>query len=182
MLIVRWKAELSMDLTLFTTEHEWDDAVLDASTRLELEDIVAWARANPAFKPGALCLFDGASSGDKATAAALLGKQLGVPVFRADLPDAASDSPAEPGRSLTAILERAQGEGSILFFDEADALFGKRSEVKDSHDRYAQLETSGLMMGIEDVPGIVILGMDLLGHMDEAFSRRFQWVVHFPKP
>ncbi len=87
----------------------------------------------------------------------------------------------ETEKNLSVVFEKAESQGWILFFDEADALFGKRTDVKDSHDRYANQEVSYLLQRIEDHPGLSILATNLKGNIDKAFTRRFQTVLQFPE-
>ena len=112
----------------------------------------------------------------------LLGKDTGKLVFRVDLSMVVSKYIGETEKNLSRIFDAAERLNVILFFDEADALFGKRTEVKDAHDRYANMETSYLLQRIEEYNGLVILASNLKSNIDDAFARRFQAVVHFTIP
>jgi SpoVK/Ycf46/Vps4 family AAA+-type ATPase len=163
-----------------TTLHEWDDSALDQSTRLQLEAIVSWTQNNPGLKPGPRCLFEGTSATDRANAAALLGKRLGVPVFRVDLSQVVSKYIGETEKNLARIFDRADGQSSILFFDEAETVFGERTDVHDAHDRYIHVEASYLLERIEGFAGLVILGFGKWACIEDALARRFPWIVLFP--
>lgn len=103
-------------------------------------------------------------------------------VYKIDLSMVVSKYIGETEKNLELIFALAKDKGWILFFDEADALFGKRTEVKDAHDRYANPEIAYLLQRLEEYPGLVILATNLKGNMDEAFTRRFQSVIHFSSP
>ena len=112
----------------------------------------------------------------------LLDKYTGKDVFRIDLSRVVSKYIGETEKNLSRLFDKAENKDWILFFDEADALFGKRTDVKDSHDRYANQEVSFLLQRVEDFSGIVILASNFKSNIDDAFIRRFQTVVHFPIP
>lgn len=133
-------------------------------------------------KPPVRCLFEGPSGAAQANAAELLGERLGVPVFRIDVSAVAAKYIGETEKNPAEIFNRAQAQGAILFFDEGDALFGKRSAPREATKPGAEPPLSGVMRQIENYPGIVIVAADCRGSMDEAFARRFRWVVPFPKP
>jgi SpoVK/Ycf46/Vps4 family AAA+-type ATPase len=115
-------------------------------------------------------------------AAQVLGRDLGLDLFRIDLATTVSKYIGETEKNLDEIFAAADGSNAILFFDEADALFGKRSEVKDSHDRYANIEVAYLLQKMESYPGAVILATNFRENIDEAFLRRLDFVVDFPFP
>lgn len=125
-------------------------------------------------------LFIGAPGTGKKTMASLIGQQLGTDVYKIDLSMVVSKYIGETEKNLELIFARAEDKGWILFFDEADALFGKRTNVRDAHDRYANQEVAYLLQKIEDYNGIVILATNMKNNIDEAFTRRFQTVVRFP--
>ncbi len=129
-------------------------------------------------KTGFGSLFIGPSVTDKKTAAALLGQSSDKQVYHVDLSKIVSKYIGETEKNLDKLLSRAEDKGWILFFDEADALFGKRTDVKDSHDRYANIENY-LLQKIEAHPGLVILSANSKKNIDEALMRRFQTVVDF---
>jgi len=127
-------------------------------------------------------MFAGPSGTGKTMTAGVVGRDVGLDVYRLDLSSVVSKYIGETEKNLDRIFRAAQGSNAILFFDEADALFGKRSEVKDAHDRYANIEVSYLLQKIEDHAGPVILATNLMKNIDEAFARRMHFVVRFPLP
>jgi hypothetical protein len=131
---------------------------------------------------GLKVLFAGESGTGKTMAAQVLGRDLGLDLFRIDLATTVSKYIGETEKNLDEIFAAADGSNAILFFDEADALFGKRSEVKDSHDRYANIEVAYLLQKMETYPGAVILATNFRENIDEAFLRRLDFVVDFPFP
>jgi SpoVK/Ycf46/Vps4 family AAA+-type ATPase len=112
----------------------------------------------------------------------LLGKNTGLDVYRIDLSMIVSKFIGETEKNLANVFDQAMNHKWILFFDEADALFGKRTSASSAHDRYANQEVSYLLQRIEDYPGVVILATNLKSNIDEAFARRFQNMIHFPMP
>lgn len=175
-----------------TTPLVWDDLVLPRATLAEVDEILAWIRhagdlyADPQLgrflRPGYRSLFTGPSGTGKTLTATLLGKAAGRDVYRVDLSQVVSKWIGETEKNLAALFDRAEGSGWILFFDEADALFGKRTAVTQAHDRYANQEVSYILQRVEDFGGLAILASNLAGNIDEAFSRRFQSIVPFPVP
>src|SRR5258708_35032787 len=137
-------------------------------------------RLNPGTKPGFASLFSGPSGTGKTLAAALLGKRAGLDVYRVDLARVVSKDVGETEKNLGHIFDEAERKNWILFFDEADALFSKRTRVSDSHDRYANPEVNYLLQRIEQFPGLVILATNTNESIDETFACRFQFVIHFP--
>ena len=131
---------------------------------------------------GLKVLFAGESGTGKTMAAQVLGAELGLEMFRVDLAGTVSKYIGETEKNLERIFTAADGSNAILFFDEADALFGKRSEVSDSHDRYANLEVAYLLQRMEAYPGAVILATNFRRNLDEAFIRRLDFVIDFPFP
>ncbi len=132
--------------------------------------------------PGYRALFYGPPGTGKTLSATLLAKQYKMPLFRVDLSALVSKYIGETEKNLARLFDEAEYKKWILFFDEADALFGKRTQVKDAHDRYANQEVSYLMQRIETFDGLVILASNLKGNMDDAFTRRFQSIIYFPFP
>ncbi|MBL7813092.1 MAG: ATP-binding protein [Bacteroidetes bacterium] len=171
---------------------DWKDLVVNDTTRTELEDLDTWLQYNQVLmqdwgmgkrlSPGFKALFFGPPGTGKTLAASLLGKRHNKPVFRIDLSQIISKYIGETGKNLARVFDRAEHRGWILFFDEADSLFGKRTQVGDSRDRYANQEVSYLLQRVEDYNGLVILASNFRNNMDEAFVRRFQSVIHFPMP
>jgi SpoVK/Ycf46/Vps4 family AAA+-type ATPase len=115
-------------------------------------------------------------------AAQALARELAAPLYRVDLAAVASKYIGETEKNLDRIFRAAERSGAILLFDEADALFGKRSEVKDSHDRYANIEVNYLLQRIEAFGGLAILSSNSKSAIDEAFLRRLRFVIEFPRP
>lgn len=171
---------------------EWDDIVLDNLVMGQVEEINAWLQHGPALlttwglakkiKPGYRALFYGPPGTGKTLTATLLGKTAGREVYKIDLSMIVSKYIGETEKNLSKIFDTAQYRDWILFFDEADALFGKRTTASSSNDRYANQQTAYLLQRIEDFPGVIILATNLKTNMDEAFSRRFQSIIHFTMP
>jgi len=174
------------------TKLNWDDLVLHPGTRTQIEEISSWIEHGdtllnewgmaPKLRPGYRSLFYGPPGTGKTMTACLLGKATGRDVYKVDLSLVVSKYIGETEKNLAKVFDQAQYKGWILFFDEADALFGKRSETKDAHDRYANQETSFLLQRIETFDGIAILASNLRENLDEAFTRRFESIIYFPMP
>lgn len=171
---------------------EWSDLVLHPGTLRQLGEIKTflehgdtllheWGMA-ARLRPGYRALFHGPPGTGKTLSAALLGKRTDREVHRVDLSMLVSKYIGETEKNLARVFAHAEQRSWILFFDEADALFGKRSETKDAHDRYANQEVAYLLQRIESFDGVVILASNLHQHLDEAFLRRFESVVYFPPP
>ncbi|HEY2094716.1 MAG TPA: ATP-binding protein [Thermoanaerobaculia bacterium] len=175
-----------------TTTYEWDDLILDRATREEVEDMISWARYEETLlvhwnlerriKPGFRALFYGPPGTGKTLTASLLGKVTRRPVYRIDLSKVISKWIGETEKNLASVFDEAQHQRWILFFDEAEALFGKRTETRNANDRAANQQVSYLLQRIEGFPGIIILATNLQRHLDEAFARRFQSMIRFPLP
>ena len=131
---------------------------------------------------GITALFSGGSGTGKTMAAEVIANALGLDLYRIDLAQVVSKYIGETEKNLDKVFTAAANANAILFFDEADALFGKRSEVKDSHDRYANLEISYLLQKMEQYEGIAILATNLSDNLDQAFTRRLAFSIHFPFP
>lgn len=175
-----------------TTRLDWHDLVLDHHVLEEIEEIRTWIEhertllsewgLNKNVKPGYRALFHGPPGTGKTLTASLLGKSAGLDVYRIDLSMVVSKYIGETEKNLANVFDQATNKRWILFFDEADALFGKRTSTSSSNDRYANQEVAYLLQRIEDFPGTVILATNLKGNIDEAFARRFQNMVYFPVP
>jgi hypothetical protein len=175
-----------------STQRDWRDLVLAAETLQELQDIQEWIRhehtvmkvwkMEDLLAPGYRCLFHGPPGTGKTFTATLIGKATGKEVYRIDLSMVVSKYIGETEKNLKSVFDKAQSRGWILFFDEADALFGKRTDVSDSKDRYANQEVSYLLQRVEQFDGVVILATNNRDNMDKAFSRRFQVIVNFMMP
>ena len=174
------------------TPLEWEDMILDYATLEALEEINTWIAAHRTvmetwglsrfLKAGYRSLFYGPPGTGKTLAATLLGKKNGMDVYRVDLSMIVSKYIGETEKNLARVFDMAENRNWILFFDEADALFGKRTTTNTSNDRHANQEVAYLLQRIEDFPGTIILATNLKSNIDEAFSRRFQSVVYFPMP
>lgn len=176
--------------SLLETRMDWNDIVLSPQTERELAMIRHWLtyrgridadrNLGKRTKPGYRALFYGPPGTGKTLTASLLGKQFGLDVYRIDLSLVVSKYIGETEKNLHHIFEMARDW--ILFFDEADALFGKRTNVQSAHDRFANQEVSYLLQKIEEHPGLVVLATNFRNNMDHAFIRRFQTVVPFNLP
>ncbi len=172
----------------------WDDIVLPPDQMAQLREICYTVRFRPrvhgewgfeqklARGKGANALFAGPSGTGKTMATEIIAKDLELDLYKIDLSSVVSKYVGETEKNLERIFQEAQTSNAILFFDEADALFGKRSEVKDAHDRYANIEIAYLLQRIEEYEGIVILATNMKKNMDEAFVRRIQLTIEFPFP
>jgi hypothetical protein len=172
----------------------WDDLVLPAVTLNQLSEIASAARTRETVyatwglgrrHPGAggiKVLFSGQSGTGKTMSAGVIARELGLDLYQIDLSRVVSKYIGETEKNLDRVFSAARGSNAVLFFDEADALFGKRSEVKDAHDRYANIEVGYLLQKMEQYEGIAILATNLGRNIDTAFSRRLQYVVDLPLP
>jgi len=177
-----------------TPHYTWNDIVLPPDTQQHLLEMCAYVEHRHivydkwgfekklALGKGLMALFAGDSGTGKTMAADILAGALGLDLYKIDLSGVVSKYIGETEKNLNSIFQEAQSSNAILFFDEADALFGKRSEVKDAHDRYANIETAYLLQKMEEYEGVVILATNLKMNLDEAFMRRMHFVVDFPLP
>jgi len=131
---------------------------------------------------GVNALFSGPSGTGKTMAAEIIANELGLDLYKIDLSGVVSKYIGETEKNLDRIFTAAESANAILFFDEADALFGKRSEVRDAHDRYANIEISYLLQKMEQYEGVTILATNLRQNLDDAFMRRMAFIIHFPFP
>ncbi|MCA9637274.1 MAG: ATP-binding protein [Myxococcales bacterium] len=131
---------------------------------------------------GIAALFSGPSGTGKTMAAAIVARELGLDLYRVDLSQIVSKYIGETEKHLAQVFAEAEASEVALFFDEADALFGKRSSVQDAHDRYANIEVAYLLQRIESYPGVVIMASNLRKNLDDAFLRRLQVIVEFAMP
>lgn len=173
---------------------DWEDLVLPDKEKQTLQTIIAqvrqrakvyeqWGFANKGQRGlGISALFAGASGTGKTLAAEVLANKLHLDLYRIDLSSVVSKYIGETEKNLRRIFDAAEQGGAILLFDEADALFGKRSDVKDSHDRYANMEVAYLLQRMEAYRGLAILTTNLKNSLDQAFLRRLRFVVQFPFP
>ncbi|WP_405478229.1 ATP-binding protein [Streptomyces canus] len=172
----------------------WDDLVLHERQTRVLREIVAHVRQRATVHQewgfgatlrrglGVTAMFAGGSGTGKTLAAEVMAKELGLDLFVIDLSQVVSKYIGETEKNLRRVFDAAERGGALLLFDEADALFGKRSEVKDSHDRYANLEVSYLLMRMEAYRGLAVLTTNMKNALDTAFLRRIRFVVDFPFP
>jgi SpoVK/Ycf46/Vps4 family AAA+-type ATPase len=172
----------------------WDDLVLPLAALETIREIVAQVRgrtrvydnwgfaARTSRGLGISVLFHGPSGTGKTLAAEVMAAELDLDLFRIDLSQVVSKYIGETEKNLRRVFDAAEDGGAVLLFDEADALFGKRSEVKDSHDRYANIEVGYLLQRMEAYRGLAILTTNLKGALDSAFLRRLRFVVAFPFP
>ncbi len=172
----------------------WEDLVLPQPQKQVLRDVAIhvrrrgrvyddWGFASKGRRGlGISALFTGPSGTGKTMAAEVLANELELELYRIDLSQVVSKYIGETEKNLGALFDAAEGGGVILLFDEADALFGKRSEVRDSHDRYANIEVSYLLQRMEAFGGLAILTTNLKASLDDAFLRRIRFVVQFPFP
>jgi AAA+ superfamily predicted ATPase len=174
--------------------HSWEDLVLPEDTRSQLREIADQAThrlqvyENWGFGAklrrgrGITALFAGPSGTGKTLAAEILANHLRLDLYRIDLAGVMSKYIGETEKNLRRVFDAAESSGAILFFDEADALFGKRSEVRDSHDRYANIEIDFLLQRMEEYQGVAILATNMKALLDQGFLRRLRYVVDFPFP
>lgn len=172
----------------------WNDIVLPDDERARLREIADAVRNRERVMeqwgfgekvctgPGVNAIFFGPSGTGKTMAASILAAELGMAIYRVDLSRVVSKYIGDTERNLNALFDEARRSFAMLFFDEAEAIFGKRSEVKDAHDRYANIEVAYLLQRMETFEGVAILATNLRKHMDNAFLRRLQFAVEFPLP
>jgi len=174
--------------------YRWDQLILPADKLERLRELCAQLRyrhrvleewgfgARLSHGKGLSALFTGPPGTGKTMAAEVIARELGLDLYKVDLSGVVSKYIGETEKNLARIFREAESSNAILFFDEADALFGKRTEVSDAHDRYANIETSYLLQKMEEYEGVVILASNLRENMDEAFVRRLRFIVDFPFP
>jgi SpoVK/Ycf46/Vps4 family AAA+-type ATPase len=172
------------------TRASWDDLVLPEDCIKSLREYVLWVKHRDKVKRewqatltgGPVALFAGPSGTGKTFASNILGSTLGLDLFRTNLRQLASKYIGETEKNLNALFDALSNEPMLLVFDEADSLFGKRSEVKDAHDRYANIESSYLLARLEQYRGPVVLTANNRDRFDTAFLRRLQFIIDFPLP
>ncbi|HSJ96579.1 MAG TPA: ATP-binding protein [Myxococcota bacterium] len=177
-----------------TKPHTWQQLVLPEATLRQVREVASaiaqrervyrrWRMAERTGSThGLMALFAGASGTGKTMTAAVIANDLGVDLYRIDLASVVSKYIGETEKNLERIFQAARHSNAILFFDEADALLGKRSEVKDAHDRYANIEVAYLLQKMEEHDGVAILASNMARNLDQAFARRMHYVVEFPRP
>lgn len=174
--------------------YSWEDLVVPETSTAMLREMVSMVRLRPMVLEtwglgrkltagaGISALFSGPPGTGKTLAAQIMANQLGIDLYRIDLSTIVSKYVGETEKNLEHIFTQAAASNAILFFDEADAIFGKRSEVKDAHDRYANIEVGYLLQRMESYSGVAILATNLRANLDEAFTRRLQFIINFPFP
>lgn len=177
---------------LISTPLTWDDLVLNPEVMEEIENINAWLQHSDTIlhqwglgkniKPGYRALFYGPPGTGKTLTATLIGATADIDVYRIDLSMVVSKYIGETEKNLANVFDQAVNKNWILFFDEADALFGKRTQTSSANDRHANQEISYLLQRIEDYPGVIILATNLKANIDDAFARRFQSSIFFAMP
>ncbi len=188
------RPKFSMDFPAqyIETQLEWEDLVLNQQTRNQIGELERWIKhgnelmndwgMGRKLKQGYRALFHGPPGTGKTLTASLLGKYTGRDVYKIDLSMVVSKFIGETEKNLSKLFAQAENKDWILFFDEADALFGKRTNVRDAHDKYANQEVSYLLQRVENYNGLVILASNFKSNIDDAFVRRFQSIIYFPIP
>lgn len=192
------KAQSNQKLTTLARKidlHDrWEDIVLPEDTKEQLKEVCGFIKYRGtvynewgfdrklSLGKGLNALFSGPSGTGKTMAADIIAGEVGLDLYKIDLSSVVSKYIGETEKNLEKIFKEAETSNAILFFDEADALFGKRSEVKDSHDRYANIETNYLLQKMEEHEGIVILASNFRKNIDDAFLRRLHFTIEFPLP
>jgi hypothetical protein len=182
----------SFPAMLLQTPLDWNDLVLPAPVLEDIGNIIGWIKneqqilshgqVNKFVRKGYRALFYGPPGTGKTLTASLMGKETGRDVYRIDLSMIVSKYIGETEKNLATLFDMAENKHWILFFDEADALFGKRSQTKDAHDRYANQEVAYLLQRIEEHSGPILLATNLKNNIDPAFTRRFHAIIQFPAP
>ena len=188
------RAGMEQLATRIVAKAEWEQLVLPLEQKALLRQITdqvaqrnrvydAWGfREQMNRGLGINALFAGESGTGKTMAAEVIANELQLDLFRIDLSAVVNKYIGETEKNLRKLFDAAEDSGAILFFDEADALFGKRSEVKDSHDRYANIEINYLLQRMESYRGLAILATNMKSALDKAFMRRLRFIVDFPIP
>jgi SpoVK/Ycf46/Vps4 family AAA+-type ATPase len=172
----------------------WDDLVLPNDQMEQLRELTNWVKhrqtvmgewgfaSKLSLGRGINALFVGPSGTGKTMAAEVIAHELALDLYKIDLSAVVSKYIGETEKNLSRIFAEAEHSNAILFFDEADALFGKRSEVRDAHDRYANIEIAYLLQKMEEYEGITVLATNFKQNIDEAFFRRIRFIIEFPFP
>jgi hypothetical protein len=181
-------------VAVVTSTARLSDLVVPEALVQQLDEIIAWHRSSHRVRwemelgagdpvgTGLTCLFSGKSGTGKTFAARCLANELGLNLYRIDLSQVVSKYIGETEKALAQIFDEVEAGHGLLLFDEADALFGRRSEVKDAHDRYANIEVGYLLQRLEAYDGLAVLTTNLQGNMDAAFVRRLRFILQFPAP
>ena len=190
--IIKPKFGVNFPAKEVTTLLEWEDLVVNEAVFMQINQIKLWIKHHDTLmnewgmkkqiSPGFRSLFYGPSGTGKTLTATLLAKEFNRPVYRVDLSQVVSKYIGETEQNLEKIFNQAEHKDWILLFDEADALFGKRTNTKSSNDRYANQEVSYLLQRVERFNGLVILTSNFKNNIDDAFLRRFNSIIKFSKP
>jgi SpoVK/Ycf46/Vps4 family AAA+-type ATPase len=174
--------------------HSWDDIVLCDDIKANLKEIVSMVNHRHivfnewgfdkklSLGKGISALFYGEPGTGKTLASDIIAHELGMDLYKVDISTVVSKYVGETEKNLSGIFKAAESSNALLFFDEADSLFGKRTEVKDAHDRYANIEVSYLLQRIDEYDGVIILATNFSKNIDEAFERRLHFSINFPFP
>jgi AAA+ superfamily predicted ATPase len=196
-LLIACRAHSNQNLADLATKiklrYTWQDIILPPDTQEQLHELINQARQRPTVHhrwgfgakltgKGISALFTGDPGTGKTMSADIIAGELGLDLYKVDLSSLVSKYIGETEKNLDRVFTEATTSNAVLFFDEADAIFGKRSEVKDSRDRYANLEISYLLQRMEAYDGIAILATNMRANLDEAFTRRFDFITDFPFP
>ncbi|MCA6221399.1 ATP-binding protein [Photorhabdus antumapuensis] len=176
-----------------TPKRNFNDLVISDELAQQLKEIIATINYRDqilgtgfqekiGYGTGISALFYGESGTGKTMAAEIIAGHLGIDLIKVDLSTVVNKYIGETEKNIARIFDLAEADSGVLFFDEADALFGKRSETKDAQDRHANIEVSYLLQRLEDYPGLVILATNNRSHLDSAFNRRFTFITHFTYP
>jgi SpoVK/Ycf46/Vps4 family AAA+-type ATPase len=177
-----------------TPKRTWSDLIVPVDVRLQLEELCRqvrrrmtvydeWGFADKlTLGKAAIALFTGSSGVGKTLGAEVVARELGKDLYKVDLAAVVSKYIGETEKNLSSVFADAQDGSAVLFFDECDAIFGKRTEIKDAHDKYANTEASFLLMKLEEFEGDVILATNMSGNIDSAFRRRIRLMIDFPFP
>ena len=175
-------------------KHDWTDLVIDADIQEQIDTLLSFGRLSSlvldewgygerlSYGRGLSALFSGPSGTGKTMVAGLIAQELGMDLYRVDLSRLVSKYIGETEERLATVFEEAKVARCALLFDEADSMFGKRTEVKSSNDRYANLEVNFLLQKLEEHEGMVLLTSNFPKSIDPAFMRRIRFRIHFPKP
>lgn len=186
--------KLEKKSTLISPKYSFEDLILPKEAKLQIKNSInqimyrhivygQWGfEKKLSYGKGLSMLFSGPPGTGKTMAAQVVAKELNLEIYKIDLSQVISKYIGETEKNLGEIFGEAKSSNAILFFDETDALFGKRSEVKDSHDKYSNIETSYLLQKMEEYEGITILATNFLQNIDEAFIRRINYIIKFPFP
>ena len=183
------KEDMSYFIKKIELPKNWNNQIISLSIKKKIEEISTQLlqlkfsnqinASHNKIPKGNILLFAGASKKEKTYAAMFIGKSIGMDVYKIDLSRVVSKYIGETEKNLSALFNRAEDKHWILFFDEADAIFGKRTEIKDAHNRYANEEISYLLQRIEEFPGLVILASNIIKENDSILINRIKYYINF---